>query len=117
MPARLESSRVLAPRPTDGRSAALAALAVGAVSFLWEVLSPAERATFQRSVQLFAAEIRQYRQMELLQNMPLGPKVIATIRRVAISLALTTHRLLFVQRRRFVLPQVDTRHFQVGIFA
>lgn len=50
-----------------------------------EPITPQDRSSFAASVQQFESEERQQRQQQLLEGMPLGPKDIASCRRVAIS--------------------------------
>ena len=67
-------------------------------------LSPFDRAAFQHTVALYEQELRQEKQQTLLEGIPLGPKDIASIRRVAICRALVKHGLLSIRRKRFTLP-------------
>lgn len=63
-----------------------------------------ERIAFIESVQQIEQEARQERQKDLLPEMPLGPRDMASTRREAISRALAKHGLLSFRRRRFTLP-------------
>lgn len=67
-------------------------------------LSPLDRTAFHTSVALYDQELRHEKQRELLEGMPLGPKDIASIRRVAICRALVKHGFLSMRRKRFTLP-------------
>jgi hypothetical protein len=69
-----------------------------------ETFPPQDRSSFAASVQQFETEERQQRQQQLLEEMPLGPKDIASCRRVAISRALVAHGLLSFRRKRITLP-------------
>lgn len=67
-------------------------------------LSTLDRDSFRTSVALYEQELRQEQQQQLLEGLPLGPKDIASIRRVAICRALVKHGFLSVRRKRFTLP-------------
>lgn len=67
-------------------------------------LSTLDRTAFRSSVELYDQELRQEKQQELLEGIPLGPRDIASIRRVAICRALVKHGFLSMRRKRFTLP-------------
>ena len=67
-------------------------------------VDPAQRAAFQQTVQQVEQEARQDKQKDLLPDVPLGPRDIASARREAITRALVEHGLLLFRRRRFTLP-------------
>ena len=67
-------------------------------------LSPLDRAAFAQTVQLYEQQLRQERQQQLLEGVPLGPRDLASIRRVAICRALIKHGLLSIRRKRFTQP-------------
>jgi hypothetical protein len=64
-------------------------------------LSTLDRDAFRASVDLYDQQLRREKQQQLLEGLPLGPKDIASIRRVAICRALVKHGFLSVQRKRF----------------
>ena len=65
---------------------------------------PTDRHAFRHSVDLYQQEVRQEKQQQLLEGLPLGPRDIASARRVAICRALVNHGLLSIRRKRFTLP-------------
>jgi transposase InsO family protein len=67
-------------------------------------IAPDDRAAFATKVSTFELEERQEKQRYLLEGIPLGPRDIASARRVAISRALVAHGLLSFRRKRFTLP-------------
>jgi hypothetical protein len=67
-------------------------------------ISATERAAFQQTVSVYQQELRQEKQQDLLEGIPLGPKDIASIRRAAICRALVKHGFLSIRRKRFTLP-------------
>lgn len=67
-------------------------------------LSPLDRAALRQSVEAYQHELRQDKQQQLLEGVPLGPKDLASVRRVAICRALIKHGLLSVRRKRFTQP-------------
>ena len=67
-------------------------------------VSPLDRTAFRHTVQLCEQELRQDKQHELLEGIPLGPKDLASVRRVAICRALIKHGLLSIRRKRFTQP-------------
>lgn len=67
-------------------------------------VSPLDRTAFRQIVQLCEQELRQDKQHELLEGIPLGPRDIASARRAAICRALVKHGFLSIRRKRFTLP-------------
>ena len=67
-------------------------------------LEALDRAAFRSTVELYDQQLRQEKQQQLLDALPLGPKDIASLRRVAICRALVKHGFLSVRRKRFTLP-------------
>ena len=67
-------------------------------------LSPIVRTAFRQTVTCFEQELRQEKQQQLLEGIPLGPKDIASIRRAAICRALIKHGFLSIRRKRFTQP-------------
>jgi hypothetical protein len=63
-----------------------------------------QRAAFAAALRQAETELTQTKGQQLLPGMPLGPKDVASIRREAISRALTAQGFLCVRRRRFTLP-------------
>ena len=59
---------------------------------------------YRQTVQLCEQELRQDKQHELLEGIPLGPRDIASVRRAAICRALVKHGFLSIRRKRFTLP-------------
>ena len=95
--ARLQANELARPWGTDADTPQIA----------WierDPITPEVRAGFAAAVRLAEAELRQTKQPELLPGMPLGPKDEASIRREALSRALTAQGFLCVRRRRFTLP-------------
>jgi hypothetical protein len=67
-------------------------------------LSALDRTAFDQTVHLYQQEIRQEKQQQLLEGIPLGPRDIASARRAAICRALIKHGFLSIRRKRFTLP-------------
>jgi len=67
-------------------------------------ISAPERVAFQQTVSVYQQELRQEKQQDLLEGIPLGPKDMASIRRAAICRALVKHGFLSIRRKRFTLP-------------
>jgi len=67
-------------------------------------VSSLQRSSFAVAVRQAETELSQTKGQQMLPGMPLGPKDMASIRREAISRALTTQGFLCIRRRRFTLP-------------
>jgi hypothetical protein len=67
-------------------------------------LSPLDRTALRQSIELYMQEVCQEKQQQLLEAIPLGPRDMASARRVAICRALVKHGLLSIRRKRFTLP-------------
>lgn len=65
---------------------------------------PDERWAFHACVQQSETNLRQLKQSQLLEGVPLGAKDTASVRREAISRALVEHGFLTFRRKRFTLP-------------
>jgi transposase InsO family protein len=65
---------------------------------------PDERWAFHASVQQAESNLRQLKQSQLLEGVPLGAKDSASLRREAISRVLVDHGFLTFRRMRFTLP-------------
>ena len=67
-------------------------------------LQPLEQTAFRQTVELYEQELRQEKQQDLLEGLPLGPRDLASVRRAALCRALVKHGFLSFRRRRFTLP-------------
>jgi len=65
---------------------------------------PNERWAFHASAQQSENNLRQVKQSQLLEGVPLGARDTASVRREAISRALVEHGFLMFRRKQFILP-------------